>query len=659
MAVTHSRSMERAEVRRLPGQARGLARPGVPLPAGGEPAGRRRTLSGPPGQDAGLADVDAGLAAKRLLNLNELGTREELLPALTPFFPKHARARHGGARDLLPHRQPVERGRHRAQEAADRRAVPPVEAARSWCAGRPSSNGPSICGAEFSSALSGWPISGGACAASPATRRFLPALLALSGNRADPDGEPARPGARQPAVRRFRAGRGGGRAAAGRAQRAGLPAAHRQVELRAAAGELRAFGAAGAVRHRAGHQRRQGQPLRLPAGGDHPRAAGLLSWPATSRSAGTCCATRAKRARRWRALTSKFDIPPVEYTLPVLVSVALSLVFFFLQKDMGPALVFACLFLVLYGIARGSAFVPVAGLALLGAGFARGLSARRAAHGRRPRLDVAFALGQPGARRRSAGAFAVGLRHRRRCRHRHRAGRSATGAGGAHRPDSLGARRAVGLPRHRGGLRALRVPGLPLAADRPARALGLRILPGGGTGGRDGPADSADRRRLAGRAAAFRRGHAVPQLRPHRDDRQLRHVRNSGVDLGAAVRGAANTAPFRAPGDRRRARFFAIAGAVVRGQGGLRAGAAQRAHHRRRHAGGAGRWRAPLPVQSAPAGDHARDSQGHGLRPQRPAARHQQLGRTGKASRRLPGARHRYRPRLPARATAATIPSAA
>jgi hypothetical protein len=47
-------------------------------------------------------------------------------------------------------------------------------------------------------------------------------------------------------------------------------------------------------------------------------------------------------------------------------------VFFFLQKDMGPALVFACLFLTLYGVARGSAFVPLAGLALLGAGFAGG-----------------------------------------------------------------------------------------------------------------------------------------------------------------------------------------------------------------------------------------------------------------------------------------------
>jgi cell division protein FtsW (lipid II flippase) len=71
-------------------------------------------------------------------------------------------------------------------------------------------------------------------------------------------------------------------------------------------------------------------------------------------------------------LTRRFDIPPVEFTLPALVSVALCLIFFFLQKDMGPALIFACLFLLLYGIARGSVAVPAAGLALLASGFAAG-----------------------------------------------------------------------------------------------------------------------------------------------------------------------------------------------------------------------------------------------------------------------------------------------
>jgi cell division protein FtsW (lipid II flippase) len=72
------------------------------------------------------------------------------------------------------------------------------------------------------------------------------------------------------------------------------------------------------------------------------------------------------------ALTRRVDIPPLEFTIPAAVSVALSLVFFFLQKDMGPALVFACLFLTLYGIARGSAFVPVAGLAMVALGFVAG-----------------------------------------------------------------------------------------------------------------------------------------------------------------------------------------------------------------------------------------------------------------------------------------------
>jgi cell division protein FtsW (lipid II flippase) len=71
-------------------------------------------------------------------------------------------------------------------------------------------------------------------------------------------------------------------------------------------------------------------------------------------------------------LTRRLDIPPVEYTVPVLVSVVLSLIFFFLQRDMGPALVFASLFLVLYAVARGSVFVPAVGLGVLAAGFGLG-----------------------------------------------------------------------------------------------------------------------------------------------------------------------------------------------------------------------------------------------------------------------------------------------
>jgi cell division protein FtsI/penicillin-binding protein 2/cell division protein FtsW (lipid II flippase) len=71
-------------------------------------------------------------------------------------------------------------------------------------------------------------------------------------------------------------------------------------------------------------------------------------------------------------ITRYFDIPPVEFTLPAAVSVLLSIAFFFLQRDMGPALVFACLFLALYGIARGSAFIPAIGVTLVALAFGAG-----------------------------------------------------------------------------------------------------------------------------------------------------------------------------------------------------------------------------------------------------------------------------------------------
>ena len=40
-------------------------------------------------------------------------------------------------------------------------------------------------------------------------------------------------------------------------------------------------------------------------------------------------------------------------SLPVLGGVGLALIFFFLQKDLGPALMLSCVFLALYAVARG------------------------------------------------------------------------------------------------------------------------------------------------------------------------------------------------------------------------------------------------------------------------------------------------------------------
>ena len=69
-------------------------------------------------------------------------------------------------------------------------------------------------------------------------------------------------------------------------------------------------------------------------------------------------------------------IPPLEYTIPAFACVALSLLFFFLQRDMGPAMVFTCLFLALYSIARSDALIAAAGILFLLAGFVGGYIVR-------------------------------------------------------------------------------------------------------------------------------------------------------------------------------------------------------------------------------------------------------------------------------------------
>jgi cell division protein FtsW (lipid II flippase) len=66
------------------------------------------------------------------------------------------------------------------------------------------------------------------------------------------------------------------------------------------------------------------------------------------------------------------ELPPLEYALPVVLGVGVALLFFYLQKDLGPALVFACVFLTLYAVARNRAPLAVAGLAVLLGGFLTG-----------------------------------------------------------------------------------------------------------------------------------------------------------------------------------------------------------------------------------------------------------------------------------------------
>ena len=87
-------------------------------------------------------------------------------------------------------------------------------------------------------------------------------------------------------------------------------------------------------------------------------------------------------ARRWellrqvRARTIRdvripgwLNLPKMDYVLPVLAGVAAALLFFFLQKDLGPALFISCVFLAMYAIARNRVGMAVLGLSLLVAGF--------------------------------------------------------------------------------------------------------------------------------------------------------------------------------------------------------------------------------------------------------------------------------------------------
>ncbi len=74
-------------------------------------------------------------------------------------------------------------------------------------------------------------------------------------------------------------------------------------------------------------------------------------------------------ARRWELLR---HTPRATYAAPVLAGVGAALTFFFLQRDLGPALVVACVFLVLYAVATGRVPMAIGGLGLLAGGIYTG-----------------------------------------------------------------------------------------------------------------------------------------------------------------------------------------------------------------------------------------------------------------------------------------------
>lgn len=82
---------------------------------------------------------------------------------------------------------------------------------------------------------------------------------------------------------------------------------------------------------------------------------------------------------RGRKLPEWVRVPRLEYVVPLVGGVGVALGLFFLQRDLGPALVISIVFLTLYAIARGGLVLTVAGFLVLTAGFyaghALGLSA--------------------------------------------------------------------------------------------------------------------------------------------------------------------------------------------------------------------------------------------------------------------------------------------
>jgi cell division protein FtsW (lipid II flippase) len=78
---------------------------------------------------------------------------------------------------------------------------------------------------------------------------------------------------------------------------------------------------------------------------------------------------RLLKEKRLGGAGARLNVPRLDYVLPVVVAMGLVLLFFFLQKDLGPALILSCLFLTLYGVARQRVMMVAFGLLMMLAGF--------------------------------------------------------------------------------------------------------------------------------------------------------------------------------------------------------------------------------------------------------------------------------------------------
>ena len=75
---------------------------------------------------------------------------------------------------------------------------------------------------------------------------------------------------------------------------------------------------------------------------------------------------------RARVVPSWIHLPRLDHVLPLVAGVLAALLLFFVQRDLGPALLLSLTFLALFAVARGGVVLAGAGLALLVAGVAAG-----------------------------------------------------------------------------------------------------------------------------------------------------------------------------------------------------------------------------------------------------------------------------------------------
>lgn len=68
----------------------------------------------------------------------------------------------------------------------------------------------------------------------------------------------------------------------------------------------------------------------------------------------------------------RFNLPRMRYAIPLVTAISLAIAFFFLEKDLGPALVLALLFFILYAVARARVTGAVIAFAALIAAFGLG-----------------------------------------------------------------------------------------------------------------------------------------------------------------------------------------------------------------------------------------------------------------------------------------------